>query len=158
MRIGITGHSKLSGGTAALVADAMREVLAEAGRPIVGVTCLARGADQLFARAVLDAGGQIEVVLPASDYRQRKVTPDNAVAFAELISTATTVTTMPFEQSNREAYMAASEHVLAGVDAMVAVWDGQPADGHGGTGDVVAAANERGVPVTVIWPDGAVRG
>jgi hypothetical protein len=47
--------------------------------------------------------------------------------------------------------------VLGAVDAMVAVWDGAPAGGHGGTADVVDAARERGVPVTVVWPVGARR-
>jgi hypothetical protein len=54
--------------------------------------------------------------------------------------------------------MAASEHVLDTVDALVAVWDGRPARDYGGTADVVAAARERGLPVTVVWPDGAERG
>lgn len=37
------------------------------------------------------------------------------------------------------------------------VWDGGPSGGHGGTGDVVDAARERGIPVTVVWPEGAAR-
>lgn len=46
--IGITGHSNLSTATVPLVAEAIRSALAE--RPdLVGVTCLARGADQVFA-------------------------------------------------------------------------------------------------------------
>lgn len=157
MRIGITGHSNLTPDTVPLVAEALRTVLAGADRPVVGVTCLARGADQVFARVVLELGGEVEVVLPAADYRERKVKPENAADFADLIGKASTVTTMPFEQSNRDAYMAASEAVLTGVEAMVAVWDGQPSDGHGGTGDVVVAARDRGMPVTVVWPAGAAR-
>jgi hypothetical protein len=43
------------------------------------------------------------------------------------------------------------------VEHLVAVWDGEPSDGHGGTGDVVAAARERGLPVTAVWPDGTAR-
>jgi len=121
------------------------------------VTCLARGADQVFARIVLDIGGSIEVVLPAADYRDRKVKPDNAADFDDLIGKAAAVHTMPFSASNREAYMAASEHVLGGVDAMVAVWDGGPSGGHGGTADVVDAARARGLAVTVVWPEGASR-
>jgi hypothetical protein len=157
MRIGITGHSNLAPDTVPLVADALRDVLTRAEHPVVGVTCLARGADQVFTRAVLELGGQIEVVLPASDYRARKVKPENAAEFDDLIGQAATVTTMPYETSNRDAYMAASERVLTTVDAMVAVWDGKPSDGHGGTGDVVAAARKRGLPVTVVWPDSAHR-
>jgi hypothetical protein len=158
VRIGITGHSNLTLDTVPLVAEALRAVLAGTQRPVVGVTCLARGADQVFARVVLELGGEVEVVLPAADYRERKVKPENAAEFADLIGKASTVTTMPFETSSRDAYMAASEAVLTGVDAIVAVWDGQPSDGHGGTGDVVTVARQRSLPVTVVWPAGAVRG
>jgi hypothetical protein len=69
-RIGITGHSNLSPAAVPLVVGGIRAALA--GYPaheLVGVTCLARGADQVFARIVLDIGGSVEVVLPASDYR-----------------------------------------------------------------------------------------
>lgn len=157
MRIGITGHSNLSTDTVPLVAAVLRSLLTDTPPPIVGVSCLARGADQVFARAVLDLGGELEVVLPASDYRERKVNLSDAADFDELLGKTSTITTMPFAESNRHAYMAASEHVLATVDCMVAVWDGHPSDGHGGTGDVVATARERGLPVTVIWPDGSNR-
>lgn len=158
MRIGVTGHSNLTAPSTPLVADAIRAVLAKQdATELVGVSCLARGADQLFARVMLDAGGMLEVVLPATDYRERKVKPDNAAEFDELIGKAATVHVMPFAESNRDAYMAASEHVLTAVDAVVAVWDGQPSGGHGGTGDVVAAARKRGIPVTVVWPPGAAR-
>lgn len=70
----------------------------------MGVTCLARGADQVFAHVVFDLGGTIEVVLPAADYSESKIKPDNANEF-----------------------------------------------------DVVDAARERGLPVAVVWPDGARR-
>lgn len=156
MRIGVTGHSNLAPDTVAAVADALRSAL-PARDEIVGVTCLARGADQIFARVVLDLGVRIEVVLPAADYRLRKVKPDNAADFDELISNATDVRTMPYERSSGEAYMAASEHVLSSVEAMIAVWDGRPSGGHAGTADVVDVARKRGLPVTVVWPDGASR-
>lgn len=158
MRIGITGHSNLTAATSRLVYQAIEDELAgHRDGELVGVSCLARGADQVFAGVILELGGSLEAVLPAADYRERKVKPDNAAEFDELIAKATVVHTMPFTQSNSEAYMVASEHVLDSVDAMVAVWDGQPSGGHGGTGDVVVAARERGVPVTIIWPGGAER-
>jgi hypothetical protein len=157
-RVGITGHSNLTVESAPLVADALRSELAvHASGGLVGVSCLARGADQLFAQAVLKLGGVLEVVLPAADYRQRKVKPDNTAAFDQLIGQATTVRTLPFETSNRESYLAAGEHVLSTVELMVAVWDGQAADGRGGTGDVVERARALGLPVTVVWPIGAAR-
>jgi hypothetical protein len=157
VRIGITGHSNIAPDAVSVVAAALGDVLAEHGEPVVGVTCLARGADQVFARVVLERGGRIEVVLPAADYRERKVKPDNRTEFETLIGKAARVHVLPFETSSREAYMAASEAVLSDVDALVAVWDGKPSDGHGGTGDVVEAARARGLPVTVVWPAGAHR-
>ncbi|WP_242547183.1 hypothetical protein [Amycolatopsis sp. MtRt-6] len=91
-------------------------------------------------------------MLPAADYRDRKVKPDNAAEFDSLIATAS-VHTMPFTESNPDAYMAAGEHVLSLVDKMIAIWDGGPPGGHGGTADVVEAARGRGLAVTVVWPE-----
>ncbi|GAA0896876.1 hypothetical protein GCM10009559_56420 [Pseudonocardia zijingensis] len=157
MRIGITGHSNLARESVPLVAAELRKVLSEYATPLIGVSCLARGADQVFARVVLELGGDLEVVLPAADYRERKVKPDNRTEFEELLGRAASVRVLPFDTSNRDAYAAANEDVLGGVDALIGVWDGAPPDGKGGTGDTVQAARTRGVPVVVVWPDGAQR-
>ena len=159
-RIGVTGHTNLSSESAPIVAKSIRtEILKtlDLATEVVGVSCLARGPDQIFARVILDLGGSLEVVLPATDYRHRLVKPDNAEEFDELIGRACRVHVMPFERSNRDAYMAASEYVLESVDSMIAVWDGGPSGGTGGTADVVTAARKRGIPVTVLWPAGAWR-
>jgi hypothetical protein len=51
--------------------------------------------------------------------------------------------------------MAGGRAVVDRSDVLMAVWDGQPARGLAGTADVGAYARERGVPVEVIWPEGA---
>jgi len=157
-RIGVTGHSDLTTPSLPIIEAALREWLVpRTGRRWVGVSCLARGADQLFAALVLGLGGQLEVILPARDYRARTVGPRNAAQFDHLLSAATRTTVMGFDQSCREAYMAASTALLATVDRVAAVWDGKPARSHGSTGDVVAAARRLGLPVSVLWPTGAAR-
>ncbi|ANY10405.1 hypothetical protein AFB00_26030 [Pseudonocardia sp. HH130630-07] len=156
-RIGVTGHSKLTPGSEGLVLHALRTLLAAQPGPVVGVTCLARGADQLFAQAVLDTGGTIEVVLPSENYRSEKVEQENRQVFDALAGRAAAVRTLPFPDAGRDAYAAAGDAVLSGVDLLVAVWDGAEPDGRGGTGDTVAVARERGVPVEAVWPDGAGR-
>lgn len=157
-RIGITGHTNLTPATIPIVADAIRAELAPyAADRLVGVTCLAKGADQVFARVVLSLSGAVEVVLPAADYRDRKVEPGNAAEFDDLLARAGTVCIMPFDTSGPEAYLAASERMIDTVDRVIAVWDGTDAQGLGGTADVVRAARERSVPVVVVWPDGAER-
>jgi hypothetical protein len=157
VRIGITGHSNLTPDSVPLVAAELRKALSEYGSPLVGVSCLARGADQVFARVILELGGDLEVVLPAADYRERKVKPDNREDFETLFGQAATVRVLPFGTSNRDAYAAANAYVLSTVDVLLAVWDGAPPDGKGGTGDTVEEARTRGVPVAVVWPDGARR-
>jgi hypothetical protein len=47
--------------------------------------------------------------------------------------------------------------VVEASELLVAVWDGEPARGLGGTADVVAYAREGAIPVEVIWPEGATR-
>lgn len=156
--IGITGHMNLTEATEKIVYEALCEALRQrAPSGLVGVTCLARGADQLFAQVVLDVGGVLEVVLPAADYRT-KIKPDNITRYDTLLQAAQSVHVMPFETSRRESYMAASEHLLSSVDEIIAVWDGGPSGGLGGTADVVSAARQHGLPVQVVWPYGATRG
>jgi len=157
VRVGVTGHSNLTEATEQLVYDALWDLLGRYDGDLVGVTCLARGADQIFARAVLDSGGRVEVILPAPDYRDAKVKPDNLAEFDDLLGRASSVRYTGHATSGRQAYMAASKMLLESVDRLVAVWDGLPAGGYGGTGDVVEHARKIGVPVDVVWPDGAER-
>ncbi|MCA2207683.1 hypothetical protein [Nocardia rosealba] len=154
MRISVTGHMNITPATTELVRDAITNLIT--GAPdLVGVSCIARGADSVFAEVVLAAGGQLEVVLPSRDYREAKVKPDHLPQFDALIARAATVRVMDFDTAGREAYEAANA-VLLEVDRMIAVWDGL--DGQrAGTGTVVALAREHGVPVDVVWPVGAER-
>ncbi|MGH3699473.1 MAG: hypothetical protein ACRDQ9_18850 [Pseudonocardiaceae bacterium] len=141
-----------------LVAEVIRDALENCNEgELVGISCLAQGADQIFARVVLECGGTVEVILPAADYRERKVKPENLAEFDDLISRARVVRTLPFDESSSDAYMAASAEVFDSADSLIAVWDGNSSGGYSGTADVVAAARERGIPVTVVWPDGARR-
>jgi hypothetical protein len=157
MRIAITGHRGLPAETERLIDRAIRQQLAAyAGRELAGVSNLADGADQLFAQAVLDAGGQLEVIIPAARYRDGL--PESAhAAYDALLSRASNVHRLDRVESTEDAHMEASKAMLHRAERLFAVWDGKPARGYGGTADVVAEARARGIPVTVIWPDGARR-
>jgi hypothetical protein len=156
-RLGITGHRNLTARTADLTHRAIRQALSAYAPPeLVGISCLADGADSIFAQVVLDLGGRLEVVLPARDYRER-VDPAEVERFDRMLKRATQVQVMPYDVSNREAYDAANKLLVASCERLLAVWDGQPAGGQGGTAEVVEYANARGIPVDVLWPDGAQR-
>jgi len=157
-RIAITGHMNLTADTVPLIYQAITGALAlYAADELTGISCLARGADSVFAQAVLDLGGKLEVLLPAAGYREQKVKPDHAPQFDELTRRATTVRVMPFEEANRVAYEATNEVLVSTCDTLYAVWDGQSGVDKGSTGSVVEYARSRGVPVEVIWPQGASR-
>jgi hypothetical protein len=157
--LAVTGHMNLTDGSVALVQEALREVVAEhADGHLVGVSCIAIGADSLFAQAVLDAGGRLVAVVPSEDYREAKVKPLNLPLFDALVAAAAEVVVMPYENANRVAYEAANAELLARADRLVAVWDGAPPGGKGGgTADVVVLARAAGTPVDVVWPAGAQR-
>lgn len=151
--IAVTGHVDVSDATATWVTAALRERLRrERARGVCGITCLAEGADQLFAKVVLELEGTLDVVLPARDYGRKVIRAGNKDQFGALLRRARTVRTMPFELSGREAYLAASEEMLAGCHLLLAIWDGLPSQGLGDTAHVVARAHERRVPVEILWP------
>jgi len=157
-RIAITGHRGLSPEVSGFVDEGIRRELAKfsSSGNLIGLSCLADGADQMFARAVLDAGGTLEVIIPATKYRDG-LPEDCHAAYDELLASASAEHQLDHVESTPEAHMDASNVMLDRAGHVFAVWDGLPARGYGGTADVVDHACQRNIPVTVIWPDGASR-
>ncbi|MBO0879432.1 MAG: hypothetical protein J2P17_03485 [Mycobacterium sp.] len=156
--IGITGHSSLSEPTIALVDKALRDaLLPHANGDLVGVSCLARGADQIFAAAVLELGGMLDVVIPAADYVTGIREATSRARVETLVARARSVHQLPFRTSGPDAYLAGSKELIDRSELIFAVWDGGPADGTGGTADAVSYAKRRKREITVIWPVDAAR-
>ncbi|GAB3482142.1 hypothetical protein [Nocardiopsis coralliicola] len=154
-RIAVTGHRGLPDAARGQIDAELRTRLASAADP-VGLSCLADGADALFARALLDAGGTLEAVVPAAEYRDGL--PDEHLrTYDELLRSAAAVHRLPQVRSTAHAHLEAGRFMVDRCDEVVAVWDGRPARGPGGTADIVAYARSAGRPVTVIWPEGARR-
>lgn len=156
--LAVTGHMDLTEESVPLVRAALRDVLAPYQEDLTGVSCIAAGADTLFAEEVTAIGGRLIVVIPSQDYRETKVKPAHAAVFDQLVEAAADVVTMPHKTANRTAYEAANSELLTRADRLVAVWDGTPPSGKGGgTADTVQEARAAGLPVHVVWPDGAAR-
>jgi hypothetical protein len=63
------GTGGLSRATAALIGTATRATVAEQTPDITGISRLANGADQIFARAAAaDADGKLEAIIPGTRY------------------------------------------------------------------------------------------
>ncbi|MFJ2607749.1 hypothetical protein ACIQOU_18295 [Streptomyces sp. NPDC091279] len=156
--IAVTGHMDLTEDSVPLVRDALRETLLPYAADLTGVSCIAKGADSLFADVVLELGGRLIAVVPSLDYRHTKVKPDHAPTFDRLTAAATEVITLDHHTANRTAYEDANRHLLTHADRLVAVWNGEPPTGKGGgTADTVIEARAAGVPVDVVWPHGTTR-
>lgn len=157
-RIAVTGHRGLTKRTMELVDGALRAKLSEyaVGSSLIGFSCLADGADSIFAQALLDHGGSLTAVVPARSYRDELPSEHHPV-YDELFRQASSAIHLDRDESDSQAHMDASVQMLDGADELIAVWDGNPARGYGGTADVVDAARKREIKVTTIWPDGASR-
>jgi hypothetical protein len=156
-RIAVSGHRGLTPEVTAIIDQAIRAELAtEVPETLVGISCLADGADQMFARAILDARGRLEVVVPASAYREG-LPPECHGEYDWLLARAAAVTRLDRDESTSDAHMNASIIMLETADRLLAVWDGQPSRAPGGTADVVDHARAHDLPIGVIWPEGAWR-
>ncbi|MFF8537349.1 hypothetical protein ACF07B_36185 [Streptomyces sp. NPDC015532] len=158
--IAVTGHMDLTEDSVPLVRDALREVLKPhaASGGLVGLSCIAKGADSIFAEVVLELGGSLAVVVPSADYRENKVKPDHVETFDRLTAAADQVDVLDHDTANRAAYEDANRTLLERADHLVAVWSGEPPSGNGGgTADTVLEARAAGLPVDVVWPEGAAR-
>lgn len=159
--LAVTGHMDLTDDSVPLVRTALDDLLERraVAEELVGVSCIAKGADSLFAEAVLAFGGRLVAVIPSRDYRRINVEAGHARLFDRLVEAADEVLALSYETAGRQAYDAANAVLLARADRLVAVWNGEPPSGRGGgTADAVLEAREAGIPVDVVWPEGASRG
>ncbi|MFE7117800.1 hypothetical protein ACFU99_20525 [Streptomyces sp. NPDC057654] len=157
MRVGITGHRGLSQEVEGQVRKALGDAVAQyPAADLVGVSCIADGPDAWFAEAVLAHGGRLEVVVPAERYREG-LPEAHWPIYDRLVRDAVEIHRTGRTDSDSQAHMEGSEILVGLADLVVAVWDGKPARGYGGTADVVAYAERNGVPVRVLWPEGATR-
>jgi hypothetical protein len=165
VRVGVTGHRKLGADplTSWYVTAQCVRLLDRLGdlarlRPaeLVAYSALAVGADQLFAQAALGLGLPVVGVLPFADYPADFKGADRE-RFDDLLRRCRSIERLPPKRRSSRAYFAGGKWVVDAVDYLVAVWDGRPAAGTGGTADVVVYAEKKGRPVFRIDPTAAGR-
>jgi hypothetical protein len=130
---------------------------------------LAEGADRVVARAVLaDPDARLDVVLPLAleDYLEDFVTEESRKEFAELLGRCRKPVRLrtrriqddrrdPGDQAElrRDAYGQVGRYVVDHCDVLIAVWDGQPSRGRGGSAEIVQYAQEQNRPTIRVWGD-----
>ncbi len=123
----------------------------------------------MVARAVLDyPDARLDVVLPLTleDYLEEFATEESRKEFGELLRRCRKPVPLrmrrirddrhdPGDQAElrRQAYRQAGQYVVDHCDVLIAVWDGQPSRGRGGTAETIQYALEQNRPIIRVWGD-----
>lgn len=140
MNIGITGHQFREGIDWIWVRSSVSNSIRTISERPTGYSSLASGADQIFAQEILSQGGRVEAIIPFPNYRNEFSAAD-AVIFDQIVAQSN-VKVLPRIGSDSECYLFAGRFIVDIVDVLIAVWDGLPAAGIGGTADIVRYAKE----------------
>lgn len=166
LNIGVTGHrlnrisqrqlDRLTPQVQPLLAQAAERARALGVVSLMLVCGLAEGADRHVARLALDAGYGLHAVLPFDREAYARDFPSAASRreFDALLRRAQHVTELPGRHGfSAQAYHRAGQALLDRSDLLIALWDGHPAQGRGGTAEVVDAACRRRMPVVHVSTD-----
>lgn len=156
--VGFSGHRQLPDATA--TATAIRSALAllqrEAAGEWLALSSVALGSDQIFAREAMALGLSWHAILPLPRAEFAKDFSAAEWAAAErLLGQAEDIRIITENGARDDAYLDCGMETVNGADVLIALWDGDPARGKGGTADVVEYAKAIGKPVLII--DAATR-
>lgn len=135
--------------------------------PVHGFCGGARGSDLIFLEELLARGGQPYIILPLPeddflevsgggewDHKFRELRQKVECEVLNDIRPPDDELPILFEEANRKVQTRAIEYAsrLDETSVVIAVWDGKPGDGRGGTADAVARWQADGYEVDVIDP------
>jgi hypothetical protein len=151
MKAGVTGHQEL---TIAYdwIHSQVDRLLSEYGVDF-GTTSLAAGADQLFAECLIERSIPFRVIVPCASYEMAFQSKNALEKYQTYLQLAQSIEQLDFDAPSEKAFWRAGQIVVERSALLIAIWDGKPARGLGGTGDVVAYAQKRGRMVIQLEPN-----
>lgn len=166
--VGVTGHRDLAADEVDNVVQRVRDFFQSLARsyphtPVILLSSLAEGADRLVARAALEFGAELYVVLPlqAELYEEDFAAPESLEEFRRLMtrSSGSGVVPMADYRGAQAAkapgpardlrYAAAGAFLVSHSEILIALWDGNEDEILGGTSQIVRFALQ-GVPATYL--------
>jgi hypothetical protein len=138
MRIGITGHQNLTSAErdwlkVELAIEIKKMKIEEA------YSCLAIGADQLFASIIFENKIPFVAIIPCKYYEQT-FDQKHIELYNSFVKQANNVIQLDFDIPSEEAFYEAGKTVVNKSDVVIAIWNNLPAKGLGGTADIVEYA------------------
>lgn len=152
MIVGVTGHQTRDGIDWTWVQTELLAILTEV-KISVGVTSLAAGTDQVFAAAALQLGSRLISVIPFERYED--VFEGDSRRMYRFMRDHSEQVNLSLNLPQEQAFLEAGKYVADRCELLVALWDGQPAEGVGGTADIVAYARSRAR--RIIWMEPITR-
>ena len=151
--VGFTGHRHLddSDAAAAAIGAALASLRRESPGEWIALSSIAKGSDQLFVREARAAGMSWHAILPLAkaEFAADFTPPDWAVA-EKALATADHVYVINENGDREDSYLDCGIETVNGADVLIALWNGDPARGKGGTADVVQYAQSIGKPLMII--------
>jgi len=170
LAVGVTGHRAevLPEDSVPILRERVRDVLRQieqAGRDLLEreqdcfadlppklrfVSPIADGADQIAAEIALELGWELQAILPFERAHYRASLANDAARerLDALLDRARCLLELPGDPSHTlDAYVMTGRATVAHCDVLIAVWDGLPPRGRGGTGEVVQLALTRGTAI-----------
>lgn len=150
MRIGVSGHQDRQGLDWVWTRASIDVVIRQMGNVEHALTSLAIGADTAFAEVCQARKIPVTAVVPLESYE--RFFEGAALRTYHRLLAGSEIIRLPGDEDEQRAFLAAGQYVVDHSDALVAIWDEQPAGGIGGTADIVAYAQSCGRPIHLINP------
>jgi hypothetical protein len=150
--IGFTGHRNLpdESKSRACILKFLQEYKSGTNKIVYGVSSAAAGGDLLFAESCLQIGLPIRILLPVSKEQFREDFDEPTWNRAELVmQRAFSVEVIGSGDTKEERYYECGVETVQQSQMLLALWDGKPSHGLGGTADVFAFAKDQERPV--VW-------
>jgi len=151
--LGFSGHRQVANppGVARVIGEVLTALRTEAAGEWIVLSSVAAGSDQLFVEQAKRIGCSWHAILPLPRAEFAKDFSAEEWGKVEgMLATAEHVRVITENGTREDAYLDCGIETVNGADVLLAVWDGQPARGKGGTAEVVAYARDLGRPLVLI--------
>jgi len=138
MKVGITGHQDLTIAESNWLKEEL-EIEIKQMKIEKAYSCLAIGADQLFARVILSNNIPLIAVTPCSKYEQT-FDNKNIELYRNLVTQAINEIQLEYDNPSEKAFYEAGKTVVNNSDVIFVFWNNLPSKGLGGTADIVSFA------------------
>jgi hypothetical protein len=157
IKVGVSGHRFLQNSPELKEAihTALDRIAARyPEKPMVLYSSLAAGADQLAGLAAREKGIELVAVIPYDQKRYLESIPHpDRDTFSRLAAEAVDTVQLNGDVEGEAKYLVLAETLVRQMDVLIAVWNGRPARGPGGTGEVVERFRQTGKPLVWIRAD-----